>query len=250
MSLFFSPVMPTMNAFLIHGFLPIAAQTVVVCLALWWTAGEVRAWGRALLLASGWAMVQTLLLLCGGVIGVIERPVGFDMPFFVLCILPLPMVFFLAWLGMRANCSRAHDAVGLAVAAPLVGMLMRCSASELSPALLLPLLAAFFLSFWLPTRVGNHSGGYVSMSGELLLSLALVADCVVVFGVCLMFIAPMVQMDSRIGAPAALVLVSLLEFAAALTSLHCTLRRSLLVAVAAGLLLPLWVMVIALTLPF
>ena len=65
-----------------------------------------------------------------------------------------------------------------------------------------------------------------------------------------MFIAPMVQIDSRVGALAALVLVSLLEFAAAITALHCTLRRALLVAVAAGLLLPLWVMVIALTLPF
>lgn len=239
-----------MNDFLIHGLLPVAAQTVVVWLALWWAVGEVRAWGRALVLAGGWVVVQTLLLLCGGTVGVTERPVGFDMPFFVLCILPLPMVFFLAWWGMRANFSRAHDAVGVAVAAPLVPLLMRCSALELSPALLLPLLAAFFLSFWLPTRAGNHSGGYVSMSGELLLSLALVADCVVLFGVYLMFIAPMGQMDSRIGALAALVLVSLLEFAAALTSLHCTLRRSLLVAVAAGLLLPLWVMIIALTLPF
>lgn len=238
-----------MNDFLIHGLLPIMAQMVVVCLALWWVAGEVRAWGRALVLASGWAVVQLLLLLCGGTVGVAERPGGFDMPFFVLCILPLPMVFFLAWLGMRANVSRAHDAVGVAVAAPLVPLLMRCSALELSPSLVLPLLVAFFLSFWLPTRVGNHSGGYVSMSGELLLSLALVADCVVLFGVYLMFIAPMEQMDGHIGAPAALVLVSLLEFAAALTSLHCTLRRSLLVAVAAGLLLPLWVMVIALTLP-
>ncbi|MBQ3144122.1 MAG: hypothetical protein IJB89_06380 [Akkermansia sp.] len=242
--------MPTMNDFLIHGLLPIAVQTVVVCLALWWAAGEVRVWGRALLLASGWAVVQMLLLLCGGAVGVTERPVGFDMSFFVLCILPLPMVFFLAWLGMRANFSRAHDAVGVAVAAPLVPMLMHGSALELSPALLLTLPVAFFLSFWLPTRAGNHSGGYVSVGGELLLSLALVADCVVLFGGYLMFIAPMVQIDSRVGALAALVLVSLLEFAAAITALHCTLRRALLVAVAAGLLLPLWVMVIALTLPF
>lgn len=240
-----------MNDFLIHVLLPIAVQTVVVCLALWWAAGETRAWGRALLLTCGLALVQTLLLLLSGdTISVENRPEGWDMPFFVLCILPLPMVFFLAWLGMRTNLSRAHDAVGVAIAAPLVPLLMRCSALELSPALVVPMLAAFFLSFWLPTRAGNHSGGYVSVGGEMLLSLALVADCVALFGVYLMFIAPLAQMDSRIGALAALVLVSLMEFVAAITSLHCSLRRSLLVAVAAGLLLPLWVMVIALTLPF
>ncbi|MBQ8516046.1 MAG: hypothetical protein IJ498_00535 [Akkermansia sp.] len=242
--------MPTMNAFLIHAFLPIAVQTVVVCLSLWWAAGEGRAWMRALLLAAGWAALQMLMLLCGGTIGEPARPMGFEMPFFVLCILPLPMVFLLARFGMGAAFSRAHDAVGVAIVAPLVPLLMRSSELELSPVLLLPLLVAFFLSFWLPTRAGNHSGGYVSMGGELLLSLALVADCVVLFGLYLMLVAPLVQMDSRIGALSALAMVFLLEFAAALTALHCPLRRALPVAVAAGLLLPLWVMVIALTLPF
>lgn len=244
------PGMSTSSSFLIYGLLPIAAQAVVVCLSLWWAAGERGAWWRALLLAGGLSLVQLVLLLCSDSVGVIGRPSGFEMHFFALGILPLPMVFLLALVGLKTAVSRAHEAVGIAIMAPLVPILMRSSDLELSPILLVPLLAAFFLSFWLPTRAGNHSGGYVSMGGEMLLSLALVADCVVLFGVYLMVFAPMVQMDSRIGAFVALALVSCLEFTAALLALHCSLHRSLLVAVAAGLLLPLWVMIIALTLPF
>lgn len=242
--------MSTSNSFLIYGFLPIAAQAVVVYLSLWWAAGERGAWGRALLLAIGLAMVQSGLLLCSDSVGGNGRPTGFEMHFFVLGILPLPMVFLLALFGLKTAVSRAHETVGVAIMAPLVPLLMRSSDFELSPALLVPLLVAFFLSFWLPTKAGNHSGGYVSLGGELLLSLALVADCVVMFGVYLMIFAPLVQMDSRIGALVSLAMVACLEFVAALTSLHCSLHRALLVAVAAGLLLPLWVMVIALTLPF
>lgn len=242
--------MPITSSFLIYGLLPIAVQAVVVYLSLWWAAGERGAWGRALFLSIGLALVQTVLLLCGDSVGGVGRPMVFEMHFFALGILPLPMVFLLALFGMKVAVSRAHEAVGIAIMAPLVSILMRSSDFELSPVLLVPLLAAFFLSFWLPTRAGNHSGGYVSMGGELLLSLALVADCVVLFGVYMMVFAPMVQMDSRIGALLALVIVAGLEFIAALTALHCSLHRALLVAVAAGLLLPLWVMVIALTLPF
>lgn len=242
--------MPTASSFLIYGFLPIAAQAVVVYLSLWWAAGERGAWCRALLLSVGLALVQSLLLLCSDSAGGIGRPSGFEMHFFALGILPLPMVFLLALFGLKTAVSRAHEAVGIAIMVPLVPIWMRSSDFELSPVLLVPLLAAFFLSFWLPTRAGNHSGGYVSMGGELLLSLALVADCVVLFGVYLMVFAPMVQMDSRIGALVSLAMVACLEFVAALTALHCSLHRALLVAVAAGLLLPLWVMVIALTLPF
>lgn len=242
--------MLTTSPFLIHGILPIIAQAVVVYLSLWWAAGERGAWIRALLLSVGLAMVQTVLLLCSDSVGGIGRPTGFETHFFALGILPLPMVFLLALFGLKTTVSRAHESVGIAMMAPLVPILMRSSDFDLSPALLVPLLAAFFLSFWLPTRAGNHPGGYVSMGGELLLSLALVADCVVLFGVYLMVFAPMVQMDSRIGALVALAMVACLEFVAALTSLHCSLHKALLVAVAAGLLLPLWVMVIALTLPF
>lgn len=244
------PVMSTSSSFLIYGLLPIAAQAVIVYLSLWWAAGERGAWRRALLLTAGLALVQLVLLLCWESPGLNGRPSGFEMHFFALGILPLPMVFLLALLGLRTAASRAHEAVGMAIMAPLVPILMRSSDFELSPALLVPLLVAFFLSFWLPTKAGNHSGGYVSLGGELLLSLALVADCVVLFGVYLMVFAPLVQMDSRIGALVALAMVACLEFVAALTSLHCSLHKSLLVAVAAGLLLPLWVMVIALTLPF
>lgn len=244
------PVMSSTSSFLIYGLLPIAAQAVIVYLSLWWAAGERGAWWRALLLAAGLSLVQSVLLLCCDSPGLNGRPSGFEMHFFALGILPLPLVFLLALFGLKTAASRAHEAVGIAIMAPLVPILMRSSDFELSPILLVPLLAAFFLSFWLPTRAGNHSGGYVSMGGELLLSLALVADCVVLFGVYLMVFAPMVQMDSRIGALVALTMVSCLEFVAALLALHCSLHRALLVAVAAGLLLPLWVMVIALTLPF
>ena len=239
-----------MDTYLTYGLLPILGQAVVVFFALWWAAGEKTAWVRALFLSLGGAVLQALLLLFGGDLGNVQRPAGFEMSFFVLVILPLPLVFVLAWMGMRSALARAHEAVGIAIATPLLPLLLRSSELEFSSVLLIPLLLAFFLSFWLANKFANQSGGYVSWGGELLLSLAQVADCVVLLGVYLMLISPLVYADERVGALTSLAVVAVMEFVCALLVLRSSLRMALFVAVVAGLLLPLWVMVIALTMPY
>lgn len=242
--------MPTMDSSLTNSLLPVSGQTLVVFLALWWAAGEKTAWLRAALLALMLAGVQLVLLLCGESSLSAQQPMEGALPVFALVILPLPMVFLLALWGTRAAPSRSHDAVGVAIFAPLLPLLMLSSAWELSPVLVLPLLLAFFLSFWLPNMVANRAGGYVSRGGELLLSLAQSADCVVILGLYLMVVAPMANMDSRLGALTALAVVALAEFVCALLVLRSSLRMALVVAVMAGLLLPLWILVLALTMPF
>ena len=242
--------MPTMDIYLTYGLLPVLGQAVVVFLSLWWAAGERTAWCRALLLSLGIAVLQAFLLLFGGDLGSMQRPSGFEMPFFVLVILPLPLVFVLAWLGLRSAPARAHEAAGIAIAVPLLPLFLRSSEFEFSSVLLIPLLLAFFLSFWVANMFANQSGGYLSRGGELLLSLAQVADCVVLLGVYLMLISLLVYADERVGALTSLAVVALLEFICALLVLRSSLRMALFVSVVAGLLLPLWVMVIALTMPY
>ena len=239
-----------MDTYLTNGLLPILGQAAVVFLSLWWAAAERTAWWRALATALVVALLQSLLLMLGGDLGRAQRPEGFEMPFFALVILPLPLVFLLAWLVMRAAPSRAHEAAGVAIAAPLLPLFLRSSEFEFSTVLLIPLLLAFFLSFWVANKIANQPGGYISRGGELLLSLAQVADCVVLLGVYLMLISPLVYADERVGVLTSLAVIALLEFTCSLLVLRSSLRMALFVAVVAGLLLPLWVMVIALTMPY
>lgn len=242
--------MPSMDTYLTYGILPIMGQTVVVSLAFWWAVGEKSACLKAVLSALGVALLQAVLLLMGGDLGSAQRPQGFEMPFFVLVLLPLPLVFLISWLIMQVTPARAHEAVGVAVFAPLLPLFMRSSEFEFSPVLLIPFLLAFFLSFWVANMVANRPGGYVSRGGELMLSLAQVADCVVLLGGYLMVVSPLVYADERVGSLSALVMVAVLEFLYALAVLRCSLRLALFAAVVAGLSLPLWIMVIALTVPY
>lgn len=242
--------MPNMETFLTNGALPLLLQMSVVFMALWWSVGERAAALRAGVLTVAFGVVQMAFLLAGAPPEMNYRPVGFDLCFFSQCILPLPMVFLLAWLGMRATPDRAHDAVGLAIAAPLLPLFMRSSVLELTPALVVPVLLAVFLSFWLSNAAGNHEGRFISRMNELSLSLAQVADCLVLFMVYLMTVAPLVKLPEWGETLVPLIGVALVEFAAALLVLRCSLKRALIVSVAAGLLLPLMVMVVALTLPY
>jgi hypothetical protein len=66
----------------------------------------------------------------------------------------------------------------------------------------------------------------------------------------LMTVAPLVKLPEWGETLVPLIGVALVEFAAALLVLRCSLKRALIVSVAAGLLLPLMVMVVALTLPY
>lgn len=241
--------MSAAETFLTYGLLPITGQAVVVFLALWWAGGTKDLSVRAALCTSQVVVLQVLMLLFCDSLAPMQLPVGGGISFFALEILPLLLVYLFALLRMHAAPSRAHDAVGLALAAPLIPLYMHSSESMPSPLLLLPLLMAFFLCFWFANKAVNR-GGYVSAGGEALLSLALVADCMVLLGLYLMLVAPSVNIDYRIGVIAVLATVALIEFAAAILALRCSLRMALFAAVAAGVLLPLWVMLIALTLPY
>ncbi len=241
--------MSAAETFLTYALLPIMGQAVVVFLALWWAGGEKELSVRAAFCTSKVVVLQVLMLLFCDSFAPLQWPVGFDTAFFALVILPLLLVYLFAVVRMRATFSRAHDAMGLALAAPLIPLFLHSTEPQLSPLFLLPLLLAFFLCFWFANKAANRDG-YVSAGGEALLSLAQVADCVVLLSLYLMLIAPLVNMDYRIGVITVLALVSLIEFVAAIPALRCSLRMALFAALTAGVLLPLWVLLIALTLPY
>lgn len=241
--------MSAAETFLTYWLLPIAGQAVVVFLALWWAGGTKDLVVRAAFCTSKVVVLQVLMLLFCDSPAPLQWPAGVDISFFALEILPLLLVYLFALLRMHAAPSRAHEAVGLALAAPLIPLFMHSSEPQLSPMFLLPFLMGFFLCFWFANKAANQNN-YVSAGGEALLSLAQVADCMVLLGIYLMVVAPLVNTDYRIGIISALAMVALIEFVAALLSLRCSLRMAFFAAVAAAVLLPLWLILIALTMPY
>ena len=116
--------MLTETPYLFHCLLPVWLQAVVVFAALWWAAWERGAFRRAALFAVLFAGLQSLLLLPGGSAVVpLARCVGYDAVLAVQVLLLLPGVFLMAWLGMRADIGRAHEAVGMMFPAVLLALL-------------------------------------------------------------------------------------------------------------------------------
>lgn len=218
--------------------LPVSGQAVAVFLTLWWVAWERRAVWRAALLALGWAVLQVALLSVVWQDAVGDRMRGFDPVLTLLVLLPLPVVFLLAWRGMCTSVGRAYEAVGLLMPSMLLSLYLR----GYDIGVMLVSLMACFLSFYLPGLVANNTHRAVGGWGMVRLAFAETAVYWLAVFCCVMlrhylpvWYTPLTWCGV-IGVPA------LISFCACWGMLRFTVRGSLLMALLTGLLLPLmWI---------
>ncbi len=231
--------MLTETPYLFHCLLPVWLQAVVVFAALWWAAWERGAFRRAALFAVLFAGLQSLLLLpSGSAVVPLARCAGYDAVLAVQVLLLLPGVFLMAWLGMRADIGRAHEAVGMMFPAVLLALVLR----GYDASVLLISLIACFLCFYLPNLVANNAGNHVSGVGLMRHALAQTVEYwgVMLVGVMLRYYLP--HIHEFLTYLCVLAVPAVIEFMVAVTVVGISARRALLWAVLSSMLLPvLWI---------
>lgn len=236
---------PVINTLLEFCLLPSVLLAAGCVVSVQWALGSVQLMPKLATLTTVLVALQAALTLPRCLPEAAGQGWADAMYYLGVAVLPLPLIFLIAWRGVRLSAERAHEAMGVAFPFVLVGMVFTLFAeghSMLREAAA-PAPFLYFITFYLINASTTAKVNPSTPGRLMMISLAQMADCLFLYSLGAFLFAsylPAPNSHSLVGAMIPLLIgLGLVQMAMSRWVLGCSWQRSVVAAMSAVLLLPL-----------
>lgn len=225
--------------------LPAVLLAVGSVVAMQWALGSFKLEPKVAIGACAMALIQVGLTLPRCLSDASGCVWADNLYYWGLAILPLPLIFLLAWQVLKCSAERAHEALGLVFPFILVSMVVTLfsEGNAMLREVAAPAPFLYFITIYLVNAASTARHNPSTPGRLMVLTMAQMADCLFLYSIgayLLVEYLPAPNSHSLVGAMIPLLIgLGLVQMAVSRWVWGCTWQRAVLAAMSAVLLLPM-----------